>query len=77
VSVDGISTGINWGNVQVIGTLDAGKLVNCGERGNDALPHDILRQLFADALAQFWDDQASQDALAQEARDKSQRDGAV
>jgi hypothetical protein len=51
--------------------------VNCGERGNDALPHDILRQLFADALAQFWDDQASQDALAQEARDKSQRDGAV
>ena len=36
----------------------------------DALPPDVLRQLFADALADHWDDAAYQAALAQEGDDR-------
>ena len=36
----------------------------------DALPPDVLRGLFQAALDDFWDDEAYQDALALEARDR-------
>lgn len=33
----------------------------------DALPPDVLRQLYAEALAKFWDDDPYQAVLRQEA----------
>ncbi len=37
----------------------------------DALPPDILRKLYDEGLAEFWDDSTHQDALEAERRDRS------
>ena len=41
----------------------------------DALPPDVLRGLYQDAIDEFWDDAAYQAVLAQEEADKEELEG--